>query len=393
MHTSPLDAPGMGDAGGLNVYVAESAAALSRRGHRVEIFTRATDPADIGSVVLPSGVLVHRVIAGRSAPLRKNDLVDLVDEFGFSIDDFGAFDVVHSHYWLSGLAVLRSDWSCPHVHTFHTMARAKAAAVSSADAADSALRSEAEQLLCDEVAAVCCVSAADAASLQKWYRVADGRVAIVRPGVDPGLFRRRGYQARRQWRLLQRVPEKAIVVTMAGRVQPLKGQALFAEAISRIDPSLGVFGVVLGEPTPGHEKYFRALRERARQPDLAGRFAIYGSASRTDLAMWLAVSQVVAVPSATESFGMVSVEAQSAGVPVVARAVGGLPETLRDGVTGLLVPSADPDVWASTIAELAKDSHRRAVLGRAGHAFARERSWEAVAAELERVYASLDCQS
>ncbi len=390
LHTSPLDIPGHGDAGGLNVYVTETANALARRGHRIEVFTRATSPSEVGTVVLDSGVKVHRLIAGPCAPIAKNDLVDVVAEFAVSMNDFGPFDVVHSHYWLSGLAVLRSEWSMPHVQTFHTTARMKAAAVSAAVAADADVRADAEQEICDSAAMVCCVSDAEAESLTSLYRVDRSCVGVVRPGVDAELFRRRGARIRRQWRVLQRIPLDAFVVATAGRVQPLKGQMLLAEAISRVDPGLGVFGVVIGDPTPGHEAYFAELQERVGEADLAARFASRGAVTREQLAMWFAVYQVVAVPSSTESFGLTSLEAQSAGAPVIARNVGGLPETLIDGETGILIDSDDPDDWAAVITQLATDSPRRAALGRAAHTFAREHSWDAAATQLEHFYTSLD---
>lgn len=390
LHTSPLETPGHGDAGGMNVVVAESAAALARLGHRVEIFTRAVAPGEIGSVRLPTGVTVHRLIAGPEAPVAKNDLVGLLDSFAVSMADFGPYDVVHSHYWLSALAVLRSGWTAPHVHTFHTTARAKSQAVSAAEACDVDVRAAAEQQICDAVSLLCCVSDSDAATLQQLYQVEAERVVVVRPAVDSTLFRRRGARVRRQWRMLQRVPSDAFVIATAGRIQPLKGQAFFAEAFSLIDRRLPVCGVVIGDPTPGHEAYYAALTERIQQPDLAGRFALRSAVSREQLALWFAVSQLAVVPSASESFGLTSLEAQSAGVPVVARDVGGLPETLVDGVTGVLIDSDDPARWASVIVDFAQNVSLRASFARAAHTFAREYSWEAVGERLTHFYASLD---
>lgn len=393
VHTSPLDMPGHGDAGGMNVFIAESSAALVRRGHKVEIFTRATSADDVGTVILANGVKVHRLIAGPCAPMPKNDVVDVIGEFAVSMAGFGRFDVVHSHYWLSGLAVLRSEWAMPHVHTFHTTARMKALSVSAADAADSSARAEVEQEICDAVSLVSCVSCvseADAAALQKLYRVDENRVVVATPGVDGGLFRRRGAHVRAYWRMLQRVPADAFVVTMAGRVQPLKAQDLFAEAVSRIDPSLGVVGVIIGDPTEGHEAYYARLRERVTRADLAGRVLLRRAVARDQLALWFAASQIAVVPSVTESFGLTSLEAQAAALPVIARAEGGLPETLVDGVTGMLVDSADPDVWADAIVGFVRNSPRRAAAGRAAHAFAREHSWDSVATRLEDFYSSLD---
>lgn len=126
VHTSPLDAPGHGDAGGLNVFVAETAAALARAGHEVDVFTRAVSTREVGSVDVAPGLRVHRIIAGPCRPLDKNQLVEVVDEFAMNLADFGPYDIVYSHYWISGLAVLRSEWRIPWVHSFHTLARMKA---------------------------------------------------------------------------------------------------------------------------------------------------------------------------------------------------------------------------------------------------------------------------
>lgn len=388
MHTSPLETPGHGDAGGMNVYIAEAASALVRRGHRVEIFTRATAADQIGSVRQDDGVLVHRIIAGPCAPVRKDRLAAHVREFAIGLSDFGPFDVVHSHYWLSGLAVLASEWTAPHVITFHTTARAKAS--TDASGQEAAGRADAEQLLCERAALVCAVSHADAASLRSDYAVPVDRLVVGLPGVDGALFRRRGAKPRGQWRVLQRIPADAFLVTTAGRIQPLKAQGLLAEAVARVDRGLGVFGVAIGDPTPGEEGYVAALRQRIRGDDLSGRFALHPAVSRPQLARWFSISQLAAIPSHSESFGLTSLEAQACGVPVLARATGGLPETMIDGVTGVLLRDGDPQDWADAITRLAARPRLRTAMASAAHAFARERSWDDLAAHLDDFYTSLD---
>ena len=387
VHTSPLDAPGHGDAGGLNVFVAETAAALARAGHEVDVFTRAVSTREVGSVEVAPGLRVHRIIAGPCRPLDKNQLVEVVDEFAMNLADFGPYDIVYSHYWISGLAVLRSEWRIPWVHSFHTLARMKAETIATPE---SDVRADTEQRICDTASAVCCVSEAEAHALRTLYGVPAARIRIIHPSVDASVFRRRGPKVKRRWRLWNRIPQDSVLVLSAGRLQPAKGQDIFAEAIARTSTDSGIVGVVLGDPPPGDEEFAEALRRRAQEPDLAGRFAVRPAVSRHDFALWLAIATVVAIPSRTESFGLVSLEAQAAGVPVVAHAVGGLPETLQDGVTGVLVDSVDPDARARVLEDLAENSVRRRQMGRAAHTFARESSWDDVAKDLADFFSSLD---
>lgn len=398
VHTCPLDQAGVGDAGGMNVYVTELARALAARGAQVEIFTRAARPGQ--PVSLADRVLVRYVCTGSPAGLGKADLPDQLGAF-----TKGALrarggqppDLVHSHYWLSGLVGLElaRRWDVPLVHTMHTLAKVKNAALAPGDAPEPERRVLGEERVVAGAHALVASTAAEARDLITRYGADPSAVHVVEPGVDRRLFGPgtdvvdAGHLAAAQARARARLglDPAGELILFAGRVQPLKAPDVLVRALDRMSatrrrvPRL----VVLGGPS-GNPDAVADLRALAVRHGVSDRVTIRPPVDRTTLAQWYRAADVVAVPSRSESFGLVAAEAQACGTPVVAADVGGLAAIVVDGVTGLLVPGHDPDRWARALADLLADPARRAALGAGAHRHARLRDRDAPAVEMEMVY-------
>ncbi len=394
VHTSPLDPPGTGDAGGLNVYVVETARRLAARGTEVEIFTRATDGSLPETVRLGPGILVHHVMAGPYEGLAKDDLPGQLCAFAAGVMRTAAgrperwYDVVHSHYWLSGqVGWLAADrWNVPLVHTMHTMARVKNALLADGDRAEPPGREIGEAQVVEAASVLVANTAQEAGDLVSLYDADPAKVQVVPPGVDLDLFRP-GDQA--SSRRAVGLPEGALVVVFVGRIQPLKAPDVLIRAASemiRRDPTLRerlVIGVLGGPSGSGLERP-RALQELTAELGLTDVVRFVPPVARTELADWYRAADVVAVPSYNESFGLVAVEALASGTPVVAAAVGGLPVAVGDG--GVLVDGHDPERWADEIGALLADDDRRHALGRAAVQHASGFGWDRTVDLLEQVY-------
>ncbi|WP_206446169.1 glycosyltransferase [Agrococcus sp. KRD186] len=387
MHTSPADRPGKGDAGGLNVLVLESAMALAARGNRVDIFTRSSGAPHTES--LAPGVALHALETGGGI-VRKHELPNLADEFGDQLQRFAfaadePFDVIHAHYWLSGLAALPVALSLgmPIVQTFHTLAEEKNRRIGDDDRPEPERRLLTERYLANEVDAIAAVSRAEVDVLCDGVGASAERVWLVPPAVDTMLFQPAPLAARMDVRARLGVrPEDGLVVCV-GRVQPLKGQELAVRMLQHLP---GAVLVLAGDATPGSERYLESLHDLARDLGVEGRVRHIGSLDREALAQLLDAADVVVVPSRTESFGLVPLEAAASGTPVVASRVGGLVESVIDGETGILVDGRDPMDWAQAVGSILEDDDLQVEFGLAGRRAASRRDWQDVALELEAVY-------
>jgi D-inositol-3-phosphate glycosyltransferase len=397
VHTSPLDQPGTGDAGGMNVYVAELARALARRGAAVEIFTRATASALPETVDLDPGddrVQVHHVLAGPYEGLDKNDLPAQLCAVTAGVLRHGAsrpagwFDVVHSHYWLSGQVgwLAAERWDVPLVHTMHTMARVKNAALAPGDSPEPATRVIGEEQVVAAADALVASTGEEAQDLVGMYDAEPERVHVVAPGVDLSVFRPRADRAALRAGL--GLPADRDVVLFAGRIQPLKAPDVLVRALGvlraqgRPVPLLVVLGGPSGRPTA-----LRELRALAETSGVAGDVLFRPPVSRPELSRWFAAADLVAMPSRSESFGLVAVEAQAAGTPVVASAVGGLRSVVQDGVSGRQVRGHDPAVWADAIAATLADPAARGPWRANARRVAEQYGWDATAEQVLKVYA------
>jgi D-inositol-3-phosphate glycosyltransferase len=402
-HTSPLEQPGDGDAGGMNVYVLELSRQLASRGIEVEIFTRATSrhQPQVVDVSTPSvdgegGIRVHHVAAGPFEGLQKNDLPSQLCSFVRDVlraeveREPGHFDLVHSHYWLSGQVgtVARERWNVPLVHTMHTMAKVKNAMLADGDAVEPIGRIYGEEEIVRYADRLIANTAEERRELIEMYDAEPERVAVVHPGVDLEVFRA-GRQA--EARRVLDVPEDAALLLFAGRIQPLKAPDVVlraAAAMLRSDPALrerlvvavvgGASGSGLDQPT--------ALTDLAVELGIDDLVRFVPTVTQPGLADWYAAASVVCVPSHNESFGLVAIEAQACGTPVVAARVGGLSTAVSDGVTGILVDGHDPDDYASAVHRLLTDPGLREAMSQKAVRHAEGFGWDVTAERTLAVY-------
>jgi D-inositol-3-phosphate glycosyltransferase len=378
VHTSPLAQPGTGDAGGMNVYVLQTALHLARRGIEVEIFTRATASADPPVTHVAPGVLVRNVVAGPFEGLDKYDLPTQLCAFAAGVlraeasHEPGYYDIVHSHYWLSGQVgwLARDRWAVPLVHTAHTLAAVKNAALADGDAPEPPLRTVGEQQVVDEADRLIVNTDDEAQQLISIHHADPARIDVVHPGVDLDVFRPGDRAAARA---ALGLPLDEDVVAFVGRIQPLKAPDIVLRSAAKLP---GVRIVVAGGPS-GSGLAPDGLVRLADELGITDRVTFLPPQSRADLATLFRAANLVAVPSYSESFGLVAVEAQACGTPVVAAAVGGLPVAVRDGISGALVSGHDVGDWADALDRLlGLPAPRAEAMGRAAAAHAATLSWD-----------------
>jgi D-inositol-3-phosphate glycosyltransferase len=395
LHTSPLDQPGTGDAGGMNVYVIELAKRLVRRGLEVDVFTRATSSALEPQVDL-EGIAVRHIHAGPFEGLTKEELPAQLCVFAREVlraeaaQPVGHYDAVHSHYWLSGQvgALARDRWGVPLVHSMHTMAKVKNAALADGDTPDPLARVIGEEQVVEAADMLIANTDIEAKQLIELYDADPGRVEVVHPGVDLEVFRP---LAAAEARAGLGLPVDADVLLFAGRIQPLKAPDVLLHAVAEMlerDPGRRgrlVVPVVGGPSGSGLDKP-QALADLAADLGIADVVRFVPPVSQTELARWYAAATAVAVPSYNESFGLVAVEAQATGTPVVAAAVGGLTTVVRDGHSGLLVEGHEAHDWAVALTRLLDDDELRVRLEVGALRQARLFSWDATADRTLEVY-------
>jgi D-inositol-3-phosphate glycosyltransferase len=402
VHTSPLDQPGTGDAGGMNVYIVEVARRLAELGVEVEIFTRATSRSLPPVVEMAPGVTVRHIISGPFEGLAKEDLPAQMCAFTNGVlraeaaHAPGWYDLIHSHYWLSGQVgwLARERWGVPLVHTAHTLARVKNAQLAAGDRPEPLARVVGEDQVVAEADRLVANTAVEADDLINRYGADPSLVSVVPPGVDLDRFApfAGGVDlgralARRQLGL----PLNGRIVAFVGRIQPLKAPDVLlaaAAALRRLDPDVArdLTVAIVGGPSGSGLDRPTALAELAASLGISDSVRFLPPLSGDDLPALYRAADLVAVPSYNESFGLVALEAQACGTPVVAAAVGGLVTAVRDGHSGLLVDGHDPVDWARALGGLLASPGRRAALGAGAVAHAREFSWTRTASALVTVY-------
>ncbi len=359
VHTSPLDQPGTGDAGGMNVYVLETARRLAEAGVETEIFTRAVSSGLPPSVEVEPGVTVTHLRAGPLEELRKEDLPAQLCAFSSGLMRVeagrpeGWFDVIHSHYWLSGhVGWLASErWDVPLVHTMHTMARVKNLDIAEGDNPEPQSRVIGEQQVVDQATRLVANTRDEALDLITHYDADPSRIDVIHPGVDLDVFRPGDRLAARAE--LGIAPD-AVLLLFVGRIQPLKAPDVLLRAAARMiefEPGLRdrlVIAVCGGPSGSGREHPF-ALAELAESLGIADIVRFEPPGTRATLAQWYRAADATVVPSHSESFGLVAVESQACGTPVIAADVGGLRTAVADGSTGLLIPGHSADTWGRAL--------------------------------------------
>ncbi|TYK43778.1 D-inositol-3-phosphate glycosyltransferase [Actinomadura decatromicini] len=402
VHTSPLDQPGTGDAGGLNVYVVEVAKRLAERGVEVDVFTRATCRAMPPVVELAPGVLVRNVVAGPFEELDKTELPRQLCGFTSGIlrveamHEPGHYDLLHTHYWLSGQAgwAAKRRWGVPLVHSMHTMAKVKNAALADGDRPEPDERVLGEEQVVASSDQLVANTAKEARELVDLYGADPARVATVSPGVDLSVFRpepslvpRGPGPARRRLGL----PSDAYVLLFVGRIQPLKAPDVLLRAVARMladDPSLRrrLVVAIVGGPSGSGRQRPEGLQNLAAGLGISDVMRFEPPSPQAELADWYRAADVTVVPSYSESFGLVAVESQACGTPVVASRVGGLCTAVADGESGVLISGHDPADYAAVLRRLDAEPGLHARLARGAVRHAHGFGWDATVDDLLDVY-------
>ncbi|MFC4608214.1 D-inositol-3-phosphate glycosyltransferase [Streptomyces maoxianensis] len=397
VHTSPLHQPGTGDAGGMNVYIVELAKRLAAIDIEVEIFTRATEGGLAPVVELAPGVLVRHVEAGPYEGLAKEELPAQLCAFTHGVMRAwaghrpGHYDLVHSHYWLSGhvgwLAAER--WGVPLVHAMHTMAKVKNAALAEGDTPEPASRVIGETQIVRAADRLIANTAEEADELVRFYDADAAKVAVVHPGVNLDRFRPADGRAAARARL--GVPQDAFVPLFAGRIQPLKAPDILLRAVALLlekDPSLRsrLFVPIVGGPSGSGLAKPEGLQKLAARLGIADLVHFQPPVGQDRLADWFRAASTLVMPSYSESFGLVAIEAQAVGTPVVAAAVGGLPVAVRDELTGILVQGHNPADYAAALQRFLADPALAARMGAAAARHAQSFGWDTAASATADVY-------
>ena len=406
LHTSPATQPGSGDAGGLNVVARATADALAELGHTVELITRRADPAEPDAVELRPGVVLRHLTAGPERPLPKSEIDAFIPEFSAGLGKLGGYDLVHSHHWMSGVAALphARAWGVPHVQSYHSVDALPGSPRAQGEAPESAARVPGEALVARESQAVVAISAAEARTVIERCGADPERVCIVSPGVDHELFRPllpgespwepqtgadKPDQGTVPWPTAGSSPLARGFVLFAARLHPLKDPGLAIRALAGVDPAIRPHLVIAGDVSADFAAYEDALVALVDELGLTGQVSFIGPQPRPELARLMRSARLVLVPSHSETFGLVALEAASSGTAVIAAAAGGLREAVAHGETGQLMDSRRPQDWADAITYLLTEPGLLERQGVVARVHARRFVWRWSAARLASLYADL----
>lgn len=386
LHSSPLAQPGTGDSGGMNVYVRELAASLAQAGVDTTVYVRRWADDLPREVAVEPGFRVVHLDAG-AIDLPKEQLPDTVDAFADAlVEDLvdAPVDVLHANYWLSGVVghQVKHRLDLPLVSTFHTLARVKAE--TGDPEPQRRVDAEADVIGCSDV--ILANSVEEVSQLQRLYGAESGRIEIVAPGVEHAFFSpgdQRG--ARRALDLAEDID----VLLFVGRIQPLKGLPVAVEALAAMERPDACLVVVGGPSGPEGDAELARVQALADALGVSAQIRFVAPQPHHLLSTWYRAADAVLVPSRSESFGLVALEAAACGTPVVAAAVGGLRTLVDHGRTGMLVDGRDPQAFAAATTKLLDDPAWAAEIGRAGADRARRYTWSTAAARLRRIYADL----
>jgi D-inositol-3-phosphate glycosyltransferase len=388
VHTSPLEQAGRGDAGGMNIYVIETAKKLAEQGVAVDIFTRAEKDGLEELVELAPGVEVHHLEAGPVSKLSKEELPAHTGALmsAFLRHQLGKphnyYDIVHSHYWISGQLgwMISERTGVPLVHNMHTTAKVKNLSLAEGDVREPLIRELGEQQIVDNASALIANTDAEAASLVSLYGAKPSKVHVVAPGVDLNEFNEG-----------VRPNKDKLTVSFVGRIQPHKGPEVLVRAAAEVlalSPQLRskLDIAIMGDNSGAGHNELEKLKNLAKFLKIEDVVRFVPPVKRSELADWYRASDLVCMPSYSESFGLVALEAQACGTPVVASAVGGLRTAVADGISGVLVDGHDPKAWGSVISRLLLDPKRRELMSFGALQHAKNFSWSATAKQTLDIY-------
>ena len=367
----------------MNVVVRQQAEALAAAGHTVDIVTRRSSATLPDAVVLAPRLTLRFLEAGPAQPISKGAHEAVIDEFRVRLAALGDYDVIHSHHWFSGMAALplAKGRGIPHVQSFHSIAADPSTPLSAGERPESPGRMRGEAWLARESDALVAISNAEADTIETRLGGSPERIFVVSPGVDALLF-----HPAPGIRTAEAGPGYAIVAT---RLQPLKGLDLAVEAIAAVPAALRPELIIAGDASGDFDGYIDGLRELADRNGIADTVRFLGPQSRADLAALFRDARVVLIPSHSETFGLVALEAAASGVPVVASASGGLREAVLDGDTGIVLGSRDPQAWGAALTTLLGDPDLARRLSVHARARAERLDWPRSARGLLDVYRGL----
>jgi D-inositol-3-phosphate glycosyltransferase len=396
VHTSPLDQAGTGDAGGMNVYVVETAKKMAQAGVLVDIFTRANHPNLPDTVEIAEGVNVKHLVAGPFEGLSKEELPSQLGALTSAFMNYqkqlpkGYYSLLHSHYWISGQLgwVVSEATGIPLIHTMHTTAKVKNLNLAQGEQPEPHTRAIGEEQVVKASNALIANTDAEAASLVSLYDACPDNVFVVAPGVDLESFSPADGKAAARVRL--DIAPDAIMITFVGRIQPHKGPDVLLRAAAEMvthSPHLRAkLAVVIMGGTSGSINELEKIKSLAKFLKIEDITHFVDPVSRQVLPDWYRASDLVCVPSYSESFGLVALEAQACGTPVVATAIGGLRTAVSDGISGSLVDGHDPKAWSAVISRLIMEPQRRLLLSMGAVEHASHFGWENSARKTLDVY-------
>ncbi len=391
LHTSPLDQAGIGDAGGMNTYVIESAKKMAASGVEVDIFTRASH-AELPDVVdLAPGVRVRHLHAKPYEGVSKSDIPALMDqlvaEFYRHMRESGRYEIIHSHYWTSGLLAkqVSQESGIPFVHTFHTTAKVKNLSLADGESPEPLSRSIGEENVVKAAAAIIANTDSEAASLVSLYGACPDKVFVATPGVNLAEFKVGGGKVVAREKL--GMDQSKIVLTFVGRIQPHKGPDIFIRSVAEVlthSPGLRskISALIIGGVSGSGTGELDRLRNLAKWLGISDVVTFLPPVTRSELPDWYRASDLVCVPSYSESFGLVALEAQACGTPVVATAVGGRRAAVSDGFSGSLVDGHDPKAWGAVLLRLIAQPERRLILSMGAVQHASHFGWDSTSRAL-----------
>ena len=388
VHGCPVVQAGEKDAGGMNIYVLETARVLAERGVQVDVFTRHHDPLDPMVIHLSPGARVIHMPAGPPGT-GKNGVFNLLDEFTSQVLEFAKrhnlkYDVIASHYWLSGLVgnSLRDTWRAPHVTSFHTLAEVKRLA--RPDEREHPARTESEKQIARSVDQIVVWTEHECRALVELYGAPPGRITVIPPGVDSRDFVPSNVRDTR--RELGIGDER--VLLFVGRLERLKGIDIVLQALALLDHPDGIRLYIAGGDPDSPE--LPRLRAEAERVGVGDSVVFLGSVTRDVLCQYYNAADVCVLPSYYESFGFAALEAAACGTPVVASRVGGLTTVVKDGETGFLIPWHCPGPFVERLDLLLHDDGLRREMGEAARRHAETLTWDAAVDRLTQVYNRLE---
>lgn len=390
VHSCPLQQPGSGWAGGMNVYIDELARALAREDIQVDVFTRRHSRDVPATVVVEKGFVLHHVDAGPARDMDPQRTIRYIRAFAQEVTDQIDFlpelRLVHSHYWLSGWAGLtvKAKTGLPHVHSFHSLGRIKDRHRRANTTPEALTRLAAEQDVIDGIDRIITSTDTEKSDLVSHYNIDPQIVCVAAPGVDHDLFTP-GLQNAARIRLgWPDVP----TVLFVGRIQPAKGTDVAVEAFRHIAKKIdGSRLVIVGAPSgPDGVGEFDALQKRAKSLNLSDRITFAEPVPHREMPDVYRASDVVMIPSRSESFGLVAAEAQASGLPVVAARVGGLSDVVGERSGGVLVDGWGSTEWSTAVIEILENEQRARELRRLGPLWAERYSWETSVERIADIY-------